>query len=160
MEIAHRAEAHGMDVCWWGPREKPGERRPRAESLQDLAERSDVLFIALRATGEIAGIVDDEVLSALGPAGILVNVARGSLVDEDALREFLESGRLGGAALDVFASEPVPGAAWEGLGDKVLLTPHLAGFTQEAGRDMFGQLRENLRRHFAGEPLLTPNPGA
>jgi len=154
--IAARAAAHGLEVRWWGPHNKSGTPFARAESLLELARWADVLFVASRAAPESAGQINAEVLAALGSDGILVNVSRGILVDEGALVTALAEGSLGGAALDVFADEPTEGARWQALGDKVVLTPHLAGFTQEAGRDMFGQLRENIRRHFAGEPLLTP----
>ena len=92
-------------------------------------------------------------------AGVLVNVSRGMLVDEDALLQALRQRTLAGAALDVFDREPPDAAKWRDL-DNVVLSPHLAGYTREAGVAMFGQLRENLRRHFAGEPLLTPEPPA
>ena len=155
-DIAARAAAHGMEVRWWGPRAKPDAPYERCASLQALAGWADVLFVAGRAGSDNAGQVDAAVLAALGARGMLVNISRGLLVDEPALRAALADGTLGGAALDVFVEEPTDPAAWGPLGDEVVLTPHLGGFTQEAGRDMFGQLRENLRRHFAGEPLLTP----
>jgi lactate dehydrogenase-like 2-hydroxyacid dehydrogenase len=144
-----------MKVEWWAPRDKPDAIFPRAESLMALAERSDALFIASRATPENARQIDAAVLQALGPHGILVNVSRGFLVDEDALLAALTSGAVGGAALDVFEQEPVSPARWNGVPGTVL-TPHIAGFTREAGVDMRHQQHENVRRHFAGEPLLTP----
>ena len=86
---------------------------------------------------------------------MLVNVSRGFLVDEPALRHALEQRAIAGAALDVFEMEPVERDKWSRL-DNTVLSPHIAGYTQEAGVALFGQLRENLRRHFAGEALLTP----
>ena len=155
VEIAQRAGALGMTVGWWGPREKPAVGYVRAESLVALAHASDVLFVTSRATHANAGRIDREVLSALGPGGLLVNVSRGFLVDEPALIDALEKRAIAGAALDVFLEEPVDAKTWRRF-DNVVLTPHIAGFTSEGGAAMFAQLRENIRRHFAGEPLLTP----
>ena len=120
-----------------------------------LARDSDVLFVASRALPANAGQIDRGVLAALGPDGLLVNVSRGLLVDEPALLDALSARTIAGAALDVFAQEPTDARLWSRF-DNVLLSPHLAGYTNEAGAAMFAQLRENIRRHFAGEPLLTP----
>ncbi len=155
LQIARRAEALELSVNWWGPREKPGTNYARAESLIALARGSDILVVATRATSASAGMIDGEVLSALGPGGLLVNVSRGFVVDETALVRALEVGTIAGAALDVFAQEPTPAQVWNRL-ENVVLSPHIAGYTQEAGVAMFEQLRENIRRHFAGQPLLTP----
>lgn len=154
-EIASRAKALGLTVRWWGPREKPQALHPRAESLLSLARESDILFVASRAVQANAGQIDGAVLEALGPSGVLVNVSRGMLVDEPALIRALEAGTIAGAALDVFAEEPTAMHQWQRF-QNVVLSPHIAGYTEEAGLAMFGQLRENLRRHFAGEALLTP----
>jgi hydroxypyruvate reductase len=155
LQIARRAEALGLHVSWWGPREKPGTSYPRAESLRVLSSDSDILMIASRAMPANAGTIDKEVLAALGPEGLLVNVSRGFLVDERALIEALDSRKIAGAALDVFDQEPPDASVWRRF-PRVVLSPHIAGYTREAGIAMFGQLRENIRRHFAGEPLLTP----
>jgi lactate dehydrogenase-like 2-hydroxyacid dehydrogenase len=155
VHIADRAAALGMKVCWWGPRPKPDAPYARAESLTALADWSDALFIASLAIAENAGQIDQATIGALGPAGVLVNVSRGFLVDEPALIAALRDNTIGGAALDVFGEEPTDPACWAGL-DNVVLAPHLAGYTREAGADMVGQLRENLRRFFAGEALLSP----
>jgi lactate dehydrogenase-like 2-hydroxyacid dehydrogenase len=154
-EIASRAEAHGLSVRWWGPREKPGALYSRAESLIALARESDILFVASRAVPTNAGQINSAVLEALGADGVLVNVSRGLLVDESALIRALETHMIAGAALDVFAQEPTDPQKWQRF-PNVILSPHIAGYTREAGVAMFGQLRENLRRYFAGEPLLTP----
>jgi len=154
-QIAVRAEAHGMLVEWWGPRDKPDCAWPRAASVLELAAHSDVLFIASRAVPENAGQIDAQVLAALGVDGVLVNVSRAFLVDEPALLSALERCTIAGAALDVFDMNPVNREVLSRL-ENTVLTPHIAGYTQEAGVALFGQLRENLRRQFAGEPLLTP----
>jgi phosphoglycerate dehydrogenase-like enzyme len=153
--IATRLAAHEMEVSWWGPRDKPDAIFPRAESLIALAEQSDALFIASRATPESAGQIDAAVLHALGPDAILVNVSRGFLIDEEALLAALLAGAIGGAALDVFVKEPPKATRWRDL-PNVVLSPHLAGFTHEAGEDLVGQLRGNIERYFLGGPLLTP----
>ncbi|BAK66101.1 glycolate reductase [Sphingobium sp. SYK-6] len=153
--IAQRLQSHEMPVRWWGPRDKPDVQWKRAGSLPALAEWSDILIVASRADPQNAGQIDAAVLRALGPGGVLVNVSRGFLVDEDALIGALRDGSLGGAALDVFAAEPTDATLWSDV-PNILLSPHIAGFTREAGADMIAQLRENVRRYFAGEPLLTP----
>ena len=98
-------------------------------------------------------------IEALGPQGLLVNVARGQLVDEAALIAALKDGRLGQAALDVFETEPTEAARWADVPNTVL-TPHTAGATGEAVQGMLGLLMENLAAAFAGEPLKTPVPEA
>ena len=156
--LATRAEAFGLNIAWWGPREKPDAPWPRAASLLDLARASDILAVACRATAENRGMISAEVLDALGPEGLLVNVARGQVADEDALIVALKSGRLGAAALDVFAAEPTPPERWAEV-PNTILTPHTAGATSAAVPKMITLTQENLRRFFAGEPLLNPVGG-
>ena len=99
-------------------------------------------------------MIDHAVLDALGPEGVLVNVARGSLVDEAALVTALQEGRLGGAALDVFAVEPhVPQILWSM--PNVVLTPHIASATIDTRRAMAELVLANLDAHFSGQPLPT-----
>ena len=155
LQIARRAEALGLRVGWWGPHDKTESGYARARDLISLARESDILVVSARASAANAGEIDSEVLTALGPNGLLVNVSRGFLVDEIALIRALESGAIAGAALDVFAQEPAEAQVWRRF-DNVVLSPHIGGYTQEAGIAMFGQLRENIRCHFAGQPLLTP----
>jgi hydroxypyruvate reductase len=155
--VARRAEAFGVEIAWWGRRPQPQAPYQRAESLIALAAWADVLMVTARADASNAGLVGREVLEALGPQGLVVNVARGSILDEEALIVALRDGRLGAAALDVFQTEPTPPDRWAGL-DNVVLTPHSAGHTQTAGPEMVGLLMENLRRFFAGEALATPVP--
>jgi lactate dehydrogenase-like 2-hydroxyacid dehydrogenase len=151
---ATRAESFGLEIAWWGPRDKPAPW-PRAESLADLAAAADILLIACRADASNRGLVSREILEALGPEGLLVNVARGSVVDEDALIGALKDGRLGRAALDVFAEEPTPHARWTDV-PNVLLTPHTASRTLETAPRMSEQALENIRRFLAGQTLLSP----
>ena len=104
---------------------------------------------------ETAGLVGREVIEALGPEGWLINIARGSVVDEAALVEAVVSGRLGAAGLDVFAREPQVPEALLGL-DNVVLQPHQGSASEETRSAMGRLVLENLEAHFAGRPLLTP----
>ncbi len=156
--IGRRCEAFGLAVSWWGPRDKAQAPWPKAASLIDLANESDILFVACRSDAGSRGLIGAPVLEALGPSGLLVNVSRGQVVDEDALIAALKSGVLGGAALDVYAEEPTPPARWAEVPHTVL-TPHTAGATAAAVPKMVALTRENLRRFFAGEPLANPVAG-
>jgi lactate dehydrogenase-like 2-hydroxyacid dehydrogenase len=152
--VARRAEAMRMTVGWWGPRDKPSPW-PRAASLLELARDSDILVVACKADEDNRGLISRDVIEALGPSGLLVNVARGQLVDETALIAALKDGRLGQAALDVFEAEPTEAARWRDVPHTVL-TPHTGGATTEAVQGMLDLLIENLRAALAGEPLKTP----
>lgn len=152
--VARRAAAMRMLVRWWGPREKDSPW-PRAASLLELARDSDILVVACKADEDNRGLVSRAVIEALGPQGLLVNVARGQLVDEGELIAALKDGRLGQAALDVFEDEPTDPARWVDVPNTVL-TPHTAGATTEAVQGMLMLLIQNLRAAFAGEPLKTP----
>jgi len=155
--VARRAEALRMPVTWWGPRDKDAAW-PRAASLIDLARDSDILVVACKADDGNIGLISRAMIEALGPRGLLVNVARGQLIDESGLIAALKDGRLGQAALDVFEDEPTDVAKWRGVPNTVL-TPHTGGATTEAVQGMLGLLMENLTAAFAGEPLKTPTPG-
>lgn len=152
--VARRAETFRMSVAWWGPREKPAAW-PRADSLIALARDSDILVVACKADETNRGLISADVMDALGPQGLLVNVARGQLVDEDALIAALTSGRLGHAALDVFETEPTPAARWSGV-PNLVLTPHTGGATTAGVQGMLMLLFQNLQAAFADQPLVTP----
>lgn len=152
--VAKRVAVMGCPVAWWGPRAKASPW-PRAASLIDLARDSDVLVVACRADESNRGLISTEVIAALGPDGLLVNVARGSLVDEDALIAALKSGILGQAALDVFETEPTPAERWAEV-PNVVLTPHTGGATTDAVQGMLMLLMRNLAAAVTGEPLVTP----
>jgi lactate dehydrogenase-like 2-hydroxyacid dehydrogenase len=153
--VARRLEVFGMPVSWWGPNPKD-VRWPRADSLLSLARDTDALVVCTR--GDAKGVISAEVIEAVGPRGIIVNIARGQVIDETALIAALKDGRLGMAALDVFEQEPTPPARWEGVPNTVL-TPHTAGGTLESIPQMVAMTLENLRRFFHGEPLATPVDG-
>lgn len=156
--LAERATPLGLEIAWWAPRPKPEIAWPRKDSLMALARDSDILAICARADETNRGLISQEVLEALGSDGLLVNVARGQIVDEDALIAALKSGRLGQAALDVFEEEPTPVERWADVPNTVL-TPHTAGATTVAVQRMLMLLIENLDAHFAGRPLKTPVEG-
>lgn len=153
--IAHRAEAFGLEIKWYGPRAKADMKYGYEPDLMKLAEWADVLAVAARGDKTTEGIINADVIKALGGDGVLINVSRGSVIDEEALIAALKSGALGGAGLDVFVEEPTPVARWKDV-PNCTLTPHLGGGTREALWEGSQNVIENLRRLYAGEPLLTP----
>jgi lactate dehydrogenase-like 2-hydroxyacid dehydrogenase len=155
--VARRAQAFRLNVKWWGPRDKAAPW-PRAPSILDLARESDILVVACRAEPANRGLISAEVIEAVGPKGMIVNVARGSLIDEDALAAALRDGRLWRAGLDVFAQEPTPAERWAGI-PGVVLSPHTGGSSTEAIPLMVAQAVENVRRFLAGEVLASPVAG-
>lgn len=156
--LARRLEICGVDIRWWGPRTKPDIAYPRMESVLDLGEWAEVLIIACRPTPGAPPLISAEVLAELGPDALLVNVSRGSLVDEPALRSALATGELGAAALDVFEPEPTQAGVWRDI-PNVYLTPHTAGATLASVASMFAIFAANFEAFRQGQPLLTPIPG-
>lgn len=154
--LAARLRACGMAIRYFQRSEGP-EPALRCASLAALAAASDYLVVCTPGGHATRHAVDAAVLDALGPDGTLVNVARGSVVDEAALAAALSSGRLGAAALDVFEDEPAVPPALRAL-DNVVLSPHVGSFTVEARQAMRDLAIANLRAHFAGKPPLTPVP--
>jgi lactate dehydrogenase-like 2-hydroxyacid dehydrogenase len=154
-EIARRLQSMKMKVSYHGRSRQPFEPYDYYPDLTEMARAVDWLVVVAPGTAETRGIVSREVLEALGPEGALVNVARGSLVDEAALVDLLGSGGLGGAALDVFADEPrAPEALWSM--PNVVLSPHQGSATHKTRAAMGALVVRNLAAHFAGNPLLTP----
>lgn len=153
--IADRAKAFRMEVLWHGPRPKPDVPYEYVADLVAMARRSDFLMVACRGGAETRGLISAAVLDALGPEGTLINVARGTVIDEPAMIERLRDCRLGHAALDVFLNSPRIAPEFLTL-PNVLLQPHHASATVET-RTRMGQLMiDNLTAHFAGRKLLTP----
>ena len=153
--IADRGAAFRMRVIYGGPRRKADAPYEYVADPVELARQSDYLMVACKGGPETRHLVSAAVIDALGPQGTLVNVARGSVVDEPALIAALAAGRLGHAALDVFESEPNPSPALLAL-PNVIVQPHHGSATVET-RTAIGQLMiDNLSAHFAGRPLLTP----
>jgi lactate dehydrogenase-like 2-hydroxyacid dehydrogenase len=153
--IAKRAQGFDMPISYVDQHRFEDLPYRFEPSLLALAQASDILVVAAAGGPSSQGIVDRGVLEALGPEGILVNIARGSVVDEAALIEVLVAGRLGGAGLDVFADEPHVPEALFAL-DNVVLSPHQASATRETRAVMGKLVIDNLAAHFAGRPPLTP----
>lgn len=155
--IASRLAAFDMDVSYSSTAAKddvPESWNYIADPIA-LAEASDFLFIASAATAETRHIVNSEVMQALGPEGMLVNISRAANIDEEALLDALEAKTLGFAALDVFEGEPEVNPRFFEL-DNVLLQPHQGSGTFHTRKAMGDLVRGNLAAHFNGEPLLTP----
>jgi len=151
-EIAKRAAGFDMSVCYHGPRAKDGVPYPFVADLESMARRSDVLVVTCPSTPETRNLVDARILAALGPDGFLVNVARGAIVDEQALIAALEGGTIAGAALDVFRDEPhVPPALMQM--ENVVLAPHIGTSTREIREERTRKLLADLRAFFSGQPL-------
>jgi lactate dehydrogenase-like 2-hydroxyacid dehydrogenase len=153
-EIATRAQAMKMRVVYHGRHRQEKEPYIYYDKLVDMARDADWLVIIAPGGKGTEAIVSREVLTALGPEGMLVNVARGTLIDEPAMVELLANGGLGGAALDVFENEPQVPEALLGL-DNVVLSPHQGSATRQTRDAMGALLVANLDAHFAGEPLLS-----
>ncbi len=153
--IADRAHAFRMKVLWHGPRPKHAIPYEYVPDLVELARRSDFLMVACKGGETTRGLISASVIDALGPHGTLINIARGSVVDEPAMIERLRDGRLGFAALDVFQNAPRIAPDLLKL-PNVLLQPHHGSATVET-RTAIGQLMiDNLTAHFAGRKLPTP----
>ena len=153
--LAPRLQAFGLRIGYYDPLPKPGVPYQAYDSPLALAQDSDILFLCAAGGPGRGHIVTAEVLDALGPEGIFVNVARGWLVDEAALVRALSEGRLGAAGLDVFEHEPQVPQALLGL-DNVVLTPHIASNTEETIRAMGECVLDNVRSWFAGKGAVTP----
>jgi lactate dehydrogenase-like 2-hydroxyacid dehydrogenase len=153
--IARRAAGFDMPISYHNRRRIPDAPYTYKASVTTLAADADILVVACLGGAATRHLVDASVLRALGPGGILVNIARGSIVDEDALIDALETGGIAAAGLDVFAHEPHVPARLMAL-DNVVLTPHRAGSTIETWQECADHVAANLRAFYAGEPLLTP----
>lgn len=149
--IARRAEPFGGAVHYTAPSAKHVAWRFEPD-IAALAGACDVLILAAPGGAETLGVVDADVLARLGAGGVLINVARGSLVDQPALIAALEGGTIAGAGLDVFADEPDVPTALRAL-DQVVLSPHQGSATVETRAAMTALMLANLDAHFAGAPL-------
>ncbi len=153
--FAARAEGFGVEIAWTGPRAKPETGYRFEPSLLELAKWADILCVCTRADPGTEKMIGEAVLRALGKDGVLINISRGSVVDEDALIALLKSGELGGAGLDVFQREPTPAERWKDV-PNTTLTPHFGGGTRESLQDNFALCAENIRLFFEGKPVKTP----
>jgi len=151
--VAKRAMACGMTIRYHN-RNKKDVPYPYDPDPATLAKNSDVLMVVTPGGAETSKLVNEKVLQALGPEGYLVNIARGSVVDEPVLLRYLKEKKIAGAGLDVYADEPRVPPEFFTLENAVLF-PHVASATVETRKAMGDLQVENLRRHFAGKPVLT-----
>ncbi len=151
--IAHRLLAHGMKIAYHGRQPQSVEYR-YCSTLAELAEASDFFIIACPGGSGTKHLINADVLRALGSDGTLINIARGSVVDEAALIHALQAGVIRAAGLDVFENEPHIPAELSACENAVLL-PHVGSATHETRRGMAQLVVENISAHFAGMPLLT-----
>jgi len=155
--IAQRAKAFGMSIAYTARSEKPDSGFTFFPSTLELAAHVDFLVAITPGGTGTRHLINAQVLQALGPRGFLINVARGSVVDETALIEALQQGTIAGAGLDVFADEPqVPEALWRL--NNVVLTPHMASATTETRQAMADLAFANMQAGISGQPLRTPVP--
>jgi lactate dehydrogenase-like 2-hydroxyacid dehydrogenase len=151
--VAKRAAACGMKIRYHN-RSQKDVPYPYDPDPATLAKNSDVLMVVTPGGPETQRLVNEKVLQALGPEGYLVNIARGSVVDEPVLLRYLQEKKIAGAGLDVYADEPRVPPEFFTL-DNAVLFPHVASATVETRKAMGDLQVENLRRHFAGKPVLS-----
>ena len=159
--IAAYGQAFGMDVIAWSPNltdEAALQAGARKVGKDALFRDSDVVSVHVRLSDRSRGVVGEDELRLLGPTGVLVNTARGPLVDEDALVRGLTEGWLGGAALDVYDVEPLPAGHRLLSAPRTVLSPHLGYVTEQSYRQFYGGAFEDVQAWLQGSPirLLTP----
>ncbi|KAF5741672.1 hypothetical protein HS088_TW10G00676 [Tripterygium wilfordii] len=155
MAIAKRAEAFSCPISYYSRTEKTDSTYKYYPSVVELASNCQILVVACALTDETRHIINREVIDALGPKGVLINIGRGPHVDEPELVSALVEGRLGGAGLDVFEHEPHVPEELFGL-ENVVLLPHVGSGTVETRQAMADLVIGNLEAHFLNKPLLTP----
>lgn len=155
--VARRAEVFGLNIGYFDIKPMGDLTYRPYPTLKEMAAESDILLVACEGGAANRGLVDREVLDALGPKGFLINTARGPIVDQEAMIDALQSGRIAGAGLDVLDGEPAVPDALMAM-ENVVLTPHIASSTHETRRAMADLVIDNLAAHFAGKPVLTPAP--
>ena len=152
-KVATLAKAFGMTIRYHN-RSRKSVAHPYDASAEALAEHSDVLLVATPGGKQTSKLVGASVLDALGPGGYLINISRGSVIDEPVLIRYLKEQRIAGAGLDVFEDEPNVNPEFFALQNAVIY-PHVGSATHET-RLAMGMLQvENLRAHFSGKPVLT-----
>jgi lactate dehydrogenase-like 2-hydroxyacid dehydrogenase len=156
--IARRFEAFDVNVGYHSRRPRSGVAYPYFATLAELARWADVLMVSVRADASTRHSVNAAVLAELGSGGHVINIARGSVIDEAALIAALADGTIAGAGLDVYEHEPAVPQALMDL-PNVFTTPHLGGATIEAQEAMYAMVNANLEAFFAGKPAVTPVPG-
>ena len=156
LEIAHRCQAFKMDIAYHQRTKRSELNFKFYESLIDMAKDCEILVAIIPGGETTEKIIDERVIEAIGPTGLLVNVARGTVIDNEALARCLKDGRLGGAALDVFPNEPtVPESLLE-IDTNLILTPHMASATHLTRMKMGMILYDNLMALRDGTPFKTP----
>ena len=155
--MARRGEGFEMEIGYASRTRQPGVAYRYFDRLVDLAKWCDVLMVAAPGGPATRHAVNAEVLDALGPAGYLVNIARGTIVDSTALGDALRARRIAGAGLDVFEGEPARPHALLDAPD-IVWSPHIGGHSPDAIHAMVRKVRANLDAHFAGQPVLSPVP--
>jgi D-3-phosphoglycerate dehydrogenase len=153
--VAKRAAGFDMQISYYDINKRDDLPYRHVPDLVALAEDCDFLIVTVAGGAATSKIVNVDVLKALGPTGMLINISRGSTVDQVALLDALEAGTIGAAGLDVFEVEPLEEPRFVAL-DNVVLQPHQASATIETRKAMGQLVRDNLTAHFAGKPLLTP----
>jgi lactate dehydrogenase-like 2-hydroxyacid dehydrogenase len=155
LEIATRCDAFKMDIGYHQRTKKPDLKFKYYANLLDMAKECEIL-VAIIPGGEVTkGLINESIIEAIGPTGLLVNVARGTVVDNEALARCLKDGRIGGAALDVFPEEPnVPKSLLE-IETNLILTPHMASATHLTRMKMGMILYDNLKALTNGTPFTT-----
>lgn len=154
-EIATRCEAFKMPIAYYSRSPKTQLPYQYLPSLTALAEWADILVVIVPATDTTQGSVNRQVLQALGPSGYLINVARGSVINEDDLLDSLEQQHIAGAGLDVFYNEPRINPRFFSL-DNVVLSPHAGSATRETRQAMGDLTVQNLLQYFQTGRMITP----
>ena len=153
--VAKRLAGFDCDVAYFDVNKRANLPYAFVTDLVELARRSEFLIVTLAGGDSTKGMINARVLDGLGPDGILVNISRGSTVDETALIDALANKRIKGAGLDVFWNEPNIDQQFKAL-DNVVLQPHHASGTVETRKAMGKLVRDNLKAHFSGAALITP----
>lgn len=154
-KVARRAAGFSMEIGYHNRRRRDDVDFQYFDDLKSLAQWCDFLVVAAPGGKETYHIVNETIIDAVGPAGVLVNIARGTLVDTEALGRALREGRLMAAALDVYENEPTPPGPLLDLSNAIL-TPHIAGISPQAIDMSVRKFLENAERFYAGQPLATP----
>ncbi|XP_075518557.1 glyoxylate/hydroxypyruvate reductase HPR3-like [Primulina tabacum] len=155
LEVAKRLEAFGCSLLYHSRKKNSSVSYIFHSNILELAAASDVLVICCPLTEQTRHMINRDVLLALGKEGLIINIARGSVIDEKELVRCLQQREIAGAGLDVFENEPrVPTELFEL--DNVVLSPHFAVFTEESFRDSYELVTGNLEAFFSNKPLLSP----
>lgn len=153
--IAKRVESFNCPISYHSRSKKPESKYKYFPSVIELASNCEILVVACALTEETRHIINREVIDALGPKGVVINIGRGPHIDEPELVLALVEGRLAGAGLDVFEHEPQVPEELFGL-DNVVMVPHVGSSTVETENAMADLVVGNLEAHFLKKPLLTP----